>query len=325
MTDSSSAAFWLPESVCTRFEEVLGLQWDQIANLYFVSEALHQSLSQQKPSITLTFGHEDNTINITFPYAAFDTTARWPLVTTDDKRYFPLRRSATDEYVLGRTFFQEAYVTADYERRNFSIAQAVHDRNVQLKAIASVSSPSRDYDSSLSTGAIVGIVLGSVAVLAPIAGLIWWFTRRTQKQPEISHPFQSNLNHASSRPELLPCPVFSEDRPRSHGEKELFRGHSNTLPEPADMEAAAVSEPVSALSNTTEDYNATRAVRATSIELPGDATFGPLSRCPPEQFSPPPNFSPLTDNEATEQVDLVERHEIMDSAARSKSSLHELA
>jgi hypothetical protein len=311
--------------VCTRFEEVFGLQWDQNANLYFVSEALHQTLSQQRPLITLTLGHEGETINITFPYAAFDMMGRWPFVTTDSKRYFPLRQANTDQFILGRTFFQEAYVTADYERQNFSIAQALHDSDSQLKAIAAVSAPSKHYDSSLSTGAIVGIVLGSVAVFAPIAGLIWWFTRRTQKQPEISHPFQSNLDHARSRPELLPCPIFSEDRPRSHGEKELFRGHSNTLPEPADMEIADISEPVSALSNTTDDQNLTRAVRATSIELPGDATFGPLSRCPPEQFSPPPNLSPLIENGALDRIDLVERHEIMDSAARSKSSLHELA
>jgi len=50
-------------------------------------------------------------------YAAFDLQATY-LIYNNSTRYFPIR-CAANEYTLGRTFLQEAYVIANYEHSNF--------------------------------------------------------------------------------------------------------------------------------------------------------------------------------------------------------------
>ena len=64
------------------------------------------------------------------PYAAFDLNASWPIY-DNATSYFPIRRSPSDDHnalhILGRTFLQEAYIIADFDRQNFTIADAVSD------------------------------------------------------------------------------------------------------------------------------------------------------------------------------------------------------
>jgi hypothetical protein len=63
------------------------------------------------PSITFKLGYEiygGQSINIVLPYAAFNLQASYPIY-SNATNYFPIRRASNDtQYVIGRTFLQEA-------------------------------------------------------------------------------------------------------------------------------------------------------------------------------------------------------------------------
>ena len=54
--------------------------------------------------------------------------------------YFPLRRAnGESQYILGRTFLEEAYVIADYERMNFTVLQAVLSSENKSQSVVIIS------------------------------------------------------------------------------------------------------------------------------------------------------------------------------------------
>lgn len=119
--DSTVPYIYLPMPACTAFENTFGIIWNETSQLYLMNDTQHALLQAQNPSITFTLGslESSKTANISFPYVAFALTASWPL-TPSPTRYFPLRRAANStQYTLGRAFFQEAYVIADYDAQKF--------------------------------------------------------------------------------------------------------------------------------------------------------------------------------------------------------------
>ena len=110
--DSTTPYLWLPQNVCEGFEEAFGITWDTDVQGYLVNDTLHTALQEQDISVVLNLGNSSTTpgqgFNISLPYAAFDLVAESSLV-TNSSRYFPLMRAANQsQYVLGRTFLQEA-------------------------------------------------------------------------------------------------------------------------------------------------------------------------------------------------------------------------
>lgn len=108
--DSTVPYMYLPENACKTFEAVLGLDWNQKNNLYFVDDALRQRLSDLNPQFTFRLGNtklNGPTVNITLPYSSFDLVAKPPLV-ANATSYFPLRRGNDSQITLGRAFLQEA-------------------------------------------------------------------------------------------------------------------------------------------------------------------------------------------------------------------------
>ncbi|KAH3909764.1 hypothetical protein HBI56_131850 [Parastagonospora nodorum] len=192
--DSTIAEMWLPLEVCKAFEDAFGLKYDAKTNLYLVDDTLHQSLLAQSPNVTFTLGQKystDATMQITLPYAAFDLEASPPYRGLKQKsKYFPIRQGGnSSQWVLGRTFLQEAYLTVDWERENFSVS-AVDWTWGSESAISAIVSPQyalQDPFSApkkpLSTAAIIGIALGGGFVFALITMAIgWWFWRRRHQQ-----------------------------------------------------------------------------------------------------------------------------------------------
>jgi len=111
--DSTVSYIYLPEAACAVFESTFGLVWDTKTELYLLTNAQHTSLKAQNPTITFTLGSLTSveTVEIVLPYAAFDLTVSYPIV-SNESRYFPLKRANdSSQYTLGRTFFQEAYVS----------------------------------------------------------------------------------------------------------------------------------------------------------------------------------------------------------------------
>lgn len=178
--DSTTPYMYLPSESCTLFEDAFGLIWNETAQLYLLNDTQHTALKTQNPNINFKLGIDGitNSVNISLPYSAFDLTAEWPLV-SNSTPYFPLKRAANStQYILGRTFFQEAYIIADYERMNFSVSQCEWNSTSASKVI-SILPPSNitstpDDKSGLPTAAIGGIAAGgAVIVLASI--LIFYF------------------------------------------------------------------------------------------------------------------------------------------------------
>ncbi|KAF1832145.1 acid protease [Decorospora gaudefroyi] len=216
--DSTVPHLWLPEYVCDEFETAFGLTYDPQTGLYLVNDTIHAELTSRNPTVTfkLVDSLEDTTTNYTnieLPYAAFDLQASYPFY-PNATNYFPIRRAANEmQYVLGRTLLQEAYLIVDYERANFTVAQAVFPDPLPAAEVISITRPSAsestpDSSSGLSTGVIVGIVIGAVAALL-LAILAFFFFRKwrskriQQKRHELTGK-PISMSEADSRNETTP-------------------------------------------------------------------------------------------------------------------------
>lgn len=181
VVDSTIPYLYLPLAVCEKFEASFGLVFNNTVQAYLVNDTLHQKLLDQDSSVTFALGNFLNlteTVDITLPYAAFDLTADYPLMPTPS-RYFPLMRATNDsQYTLGRTFLQEAYLIADYERLSFTIAQC--DWGTASKQPKIV--PIKPYFSTLphashhhaSTNVLVGAVVDGIAALSLALAFLYW-------------------------------------------------------------------------------------------------------------------------------------------------------
>lgn len=187
--DSTLPYIYLPTEACSQFEAAFNLTWNDTVQLYLLTDAQHSALETQNPSITFKLGTSPNTVDITLPYAAFDLNASWPLVSVTTP-YFPLRRAVNNTYVLGRTFFQEAYVITDYETGSFSVSQCQWD-NPLTQDIITILPPNATNSTSpatnphnLPTGAVAGISLGAAAIILVVISLFYLchFRPRRERQ-----------------------------------------------------------------------------------------------------------------------------------------------
>lgn len=193
--DSTVPHIWLPKDSIAAFVSAFGLTYDSATELFLVNDTIHERLLKLNPTITFILGNSTastiaETQNIVLPYAAFDLQASYPFY-ENATNYFPIRRAANDsQYTIGRTFFQEAYLIADHERSNFTIAQAKFDSlNTQHLVAIQKPSPTNETNDvplekesdSISGGAIGGILVGAVAGLALIALLLWFFVFRKRR------------------------------------------------------------------------------------------------------------------------------------------------
>ena len=199
--DSSVPFIYLPEAAWTLFEAEFKLTWNETFNLYVVSDTTHVLLLAQNPSITFTLGNATHSVDIVLPYAAFDLTAGYPYTedATTTIRYFPLRRAQNQtQFTLGRTFFQEAYVIADYERGNFSVSQC--DFNARAAQNLMAIFPVRGLKAKKTPVAIIAGAAGGGALLLGLVLLyfFWWRPRQRRKNPQeldstsLYHPLHPN-------------------------------------------------------------------------------------------------------------------------------------
>jgi hypothetical protein len=199
--DSTDPNIWLPQGACTNFENAFGLSVDNKTGLYLVNTTHHDTLVSANPQVTFRISDSlqgGQTVDIVLPYSAFALQATYPKV-QNTTYYFPLKVAANStQYTLGRTFLQEAYLTADYERGNFSVSQctwvegaASNIVTILSKTAASgitTSTPSATSNSAASTGVsggtIAGIAIGVIAAVVIILAL--WFLQRRRKQKSVT-------------------------------------------------------------------------------------------------------------------------------------------
>lgn len=192
--DSAVAELWLPVAVCEAFEKEFGLQLDEKSGYYLLNSTTHADLIERKPEFRFTLSNQkdsnaNETLDIVLPYAAFDFNISAPLLPNRTEHYFPIRRANEGRYVLGRTFLQEAYITAHYGDRAFNVSQCVFEdgtgsqiialpEKLQSSPLTPILTPAAS-NKKLSTGAIVGIVIAVLAVLFMVAA--WLIIRRRKK------------------------------------------------------------------------------------------------------------------------------------------------
>ncbi|RDW82839.1 hypothetical protein BP6252_03951 [Coleophoma cylindrospora] len=201
---------WLPVSACTIFETAFGLNYDPHTDRYLVNETTRQRLLALSPVVTFVIGNTvtgGKSITIDFPYEAFDLQADYPIY-PNATNYFPLRRAANDtQYTLGRTFLQEAYVIADYERLNFSVSQCIFEEN-NPERITPIHPPvAKHSKSGLPRNAMIGVIV-AIVVFAMILATCFFICIRIKKRKkkqtgEISTYTEMAAKHDSVTSELM--------------------------------------------------------------------------------------------------------------------------
>ncbi|KAL8869945.1 MAG: hypothetical protein Q9174_003895 [Haloplaca sp. 1 TL-2023] len=186
--DSTIPYLYLPLESCLLFEKAFGITWNESVLAYLVNDSLRNTLLTQNPSIVFTLSNSTSgssrTIDVELPYAAFDLIAEPPLV-NNATRYFPLMRAANEsQYTLGRTFLQEAYLIADYERRNFSVSPCSWKEGVR-QDIMPILSPELGLNEDrqlLQGGALAGVVIGCIIASLCIAFALFYLVRRRKRR-----------------------------------------------------------------------------------------------------------------------------------------------
>ncbi|CAD0094657.1 unnamed protein product [Aureobasidium mustum] len=231
--DSMVSHLWLPIETCRAFEQAFNLTWDSTEELYLLDDYTHNSLLAQNASFTFTLSNgssldsPSSNISIVLPYASFDLTIEPPYVESE-QRYFPLKQAQnSSQYTLGRVFLQEAYVVADYGRRNFSVSQTVFPGRGVAQNLVSIHPPGYDAGNrnrKLSAGAIAGIAIAGVALLAAVIGFLVWKLIRGRQQ--------------HSQPAVVTGPIttnYSSNEKDAHAEEKS--GWTDDSKTPHDMQS----------------------------------------------------------------------------------------
>ncbi|KAF1924750.1 acid protease [Didymella exigua CBS 183.55] len=194
--DTNTPDVWLPTEVCDTFASALGLTYFQEADRYIFNDTARSAIQSLSPTFRFVIGTSTAggaTVTIEIPYGAFDLQATYPIFATPTY-YFPLRRAANEsQLTFGRAFLPEVYPSVDWERNAFNISQALFNSPplprdlITIKPIDALSEVfpqpyERAGGSSLSIGAIVGIVIGSLGILLTLA-VLWWSTMQTESEP----------------------------------------------------------------------------------------------------------------------------------------------
>lgn len=140
---------------------------------------MHSELLKRNPSITIGLGATPNPeerVNIVLPYNAFSLQATQS-IHSNATINFPIRRGANEsQYTLGRVFVQEAYLIVDYERGNFSVAQALFPATNEKKQIIRIDTPellqtndtissSHTHPSKITPAVVAGISVGMMFLI----------------------------------------------------------------------------------------------------------------------------------------------------------------
>lgn len=235
--DSSTPFLWLPESVCKRFETALGLVYDTNLQLYTFGRNTSQHDALVNWNLTFNFVIADlpgsaKAVNISLPYSALDLQLSYPfpgLNATSSSpaiNYFPLRKAAnSSQYTIGRVFLQEAYLIVDYERNKFSVHQATFASDALANySLVDISKPDNsklsdskgNTSSSLSKGAIAGIVVACALVFAAMLAILILCLRKRHGRDQNEKPssprnnFLPWLNHKAE--EERPSELLGETK-----------------------------------------------------------------------------------------------------------------
>jgi Eukaryotic aspartyl protease/Adenovirus E3 region protein CR2 len=219
--NSAVSMIWLPVDACAKFEQAFGLIYDTQTDLYVVNDTQHEKLLKVNPNITFSVSAKlpaddpanSTSIDITFPYGAFDRIGWYPVASVHDNNqtvhYFPLRRADnSSQYTLGRAFLQETYLHVDYHRSRFTIAQtqfpsdpadsgkiiAVYPDTPARNATDEANQPGKPKSSNSKhmVGIVVGVLIGVAILIAALLAYIFYRRRRRRQEAPSTIASQSS-------------------------------------------------------------------------------------------------------------------------------------
>jgi hypothetical protein len=222
--DSTVPELWLPESACKAFEAAFGIEYNTNYGRYLITSAQREKLLAQNAEIKFTISPNvtgGETVDITLPYQAFDLQVQFPIVMNPNTSYyFPLQKAANDtQYTLGRTFLQEAYLIADYDRQNFSVSQCRWEQEkVSTQNVVDVLSPTTEASKSqvISTAAIAGVAVGVAAVIGILGLTLLIFRRRKNAEKrrlaelEEKNSAASTTSNSNTSQHIISAPIGGE-------------------------------------------------------------------------------------------------------------------
>ncbi|THW71014.1 acid protease [Aureobasidium pullulans] len=234
LIDSTIPHIWMPAAACDNFATNFGLNYDNQTDLYLINDTMHSKLTNLNPEIIFKLSPQTTdggeSVNVVLPYAAFALQASYPYY-QNSTRYFPIRRAANDsQYILGRTFLQEAYLIADYERANFTIAQAAFANPMPAEKLVSILPPGVKAtnstggggvvtrpDAVLSRNVIIGIAVGVVAGAALVLFIFataFYIRRRRRQRIAAALPLLPSSETSSPQPPNFSPPAEVDARPK---------------------------------------------------------------------------------------------------------------
>ncbi|KAI0840771.1 acid protease [Hypoxylon sp. FL0890] len=234
LLDSSTPYLWLPDAICDRFAASLNLTWNETFGLYLFPDNDNLERFRSSPDLSFTFtlssadNHDDfgqplnvaGVVNITISANAFIQSLRYPFMNLIDFGapaipYFPLKRSSGDgPIILGRTFFQEAYLITNYETGSFSVHKARFPesplRNTSIQTIATSDNspypgpPSRPSEGGgLTQSQIVGLAIG-VSFVSIVALVIFFVLCRRKRKQRATETAEDAFKDKASTIDLSP-------------------------------------------------------------------------------------------------------------------------
>ncbi|KAK3308513.1 uncharacterized protein B0T15DRAFT_391214 [Chaetomium strumarium] len=301
MIDSTDPNLWLPADVCDAFEAAFGLTLDSESGLYLVNETHRNALLDSNAQVSFRLSDVKSggdTVTIVLPYAAFDLTARNPLV-ENTTHYFPLKRAnSSAQYTLGRTFLQEAYLSVDYERKVFNVSACEWNQGATATIVTITPGDSDSGNSGnsgdpgdgfssgsgLSAGAIAGIVVGAVVVVLIVAAII--ILRYRRKWLGAGFAAAAKRDPPSPDEAVLKGPVFNSPSARHDSTQDssvpfsaadVSATRSRSTAEYARPASSGLRDSSTANSSTPELDGRDTLVRP-DTELDGNEIKGPLPR-----------------------------------------------
>lgn len=186
LVDSSTPYMILPLEICQTFEKSLGLSWDDNAGLYLINQTEYERLKSGNGNITMNIGSNGRSTALRLPVGSLILHAGIPLI-AKPSRFFALKRANdSTPYTLGRVFLQNAYITADYDKRIFNVSRVIHTGDSRPFALPT-GLPSIGGSSHVSSGAIVGVVLAVILLFIATYLTFAWKKKRIPFSKKITN------------------------------------------------------------------------------------------------------------------------------------------